>query len=79
MVCLKATIFLSGTQALLFVPRFKSSPVRGLQMVNKDLGRVEQVSVALLRKLENQAMDLQLPDLTVQDSTFDYNLYHVGP
>ena len=44
--------------------------MRGLQMVNKDLGRIEQVSVGLLRKLENQAMDLQLPDLTVQDSTF---------
>ena len=42
-------------------------------MVNKDLGRIEQVSVGLLRKLENQAMDLQLPDLTVQDSTFSNN------
>ena len=41
----------------------------GMQTVNKDLGRVEQVSMSLLRKLENQAMDLKSPQLLVQDST----------
>lgn len=38
-----------------------------LMLVNKELDRVEQVSVALLRKLENQAMDLGVPSLTVQE------------
>jgi len=38
-----------------------------LMTVNKDLGRVEQVSMSLLRKLENQAMDLKSPQLLVQD------------
>ena len=42
-----------------------------MQMVNKDLARVEQVSIALLRKLENQAMDLNVPSLTVKESTYD--------
>ena len=41
----------------------------GMQTVNKALGRVEQVSMSLLRKLENQAMDLKSPTLLVQDST----------